>query len=346
VRLSELAFAMVLGALIPVVSLPAFNLAGQSQEPVRPLPFSLDIGAQLQLRYTHEEPEGTGEFRVRRARVALSGIAYERFSYAVQIDLRGSGNRLLDANVRYSPDPRLTLWAGQGKVSFGRQHLTSSRNLQFVDRSIADDRFAVDRQVGMSLTARSANRQVELTGGVYNGEGIASPTNANGRFMTVGRVTLAPLGSIPLTESSHDYPDNPRVTLGLAALRNTLGDGPESTALTRFNGDAAFRLKGWNAFAEIFHERSTPSGLDSTTSRGWHLQAGYLFPGSGHELAGRVAVVDPGAEAEAGRTETGVAYSRYLQGHGAKLQADFRNIRPDGAGDSSQELRVQLQVAF
>lgn len=48
----------------------------------------------------------------------------------------------------------------------------------------------------------------------------------------------------------------------------------------------------------------------------------------------------------AGLVETGVAYSYYLRGHDAKLQADFRRIEDKLAGEREPEFRLQFQLAL
>ena len=59
-----------------------------------------------------------------------------------------------DANVNYDFTKGKKLFmlkAGQYKVPFGRQQLTSSGNQQFVDRSVVSDTFARGRDIGVQL---------------------------------------------------------------------------------------------------------------------------------------------------------------------------------------------------
>ncbi|MEX1257532.1 MAG: porin [Gemmatimonadota bacterium] len=330
----------VLGAATPAEAL---------QEPEDP-PFTMSPGARVQVRYTGTEPEGpedgTNTFRVQRARLSLSGEAYERFSYGIQADLSGSGGTLLDAYIRLAATDALTVWFGQGKAYFGRQWLNSSANLQFVDRTIVHSRFNADRQQGVALLGRAAENRVEVNLGLYNGEGIGRSVNSDNRFMTVGRIVFTPWGSYSPVESAHDYPEDPRLAIGVAGLRNTTGgEEEEEVQITRFNTEIAFKLRGFSATAEVFGEWVDPVGGVEETASGWYVQGGILFPGLHHEVAARVAGVQPDAP-NADRTELGLAYSYYIRAHNAKIQADIRNIHEDGTDLDTRELRVQFQLAL
>jgi phosphate-selective porin OprO and OprP len=327
---------------------PAAAQSANAQEP----PFTLRTGARVQIRATHAAPADAPDMTalsIRRARLSLSGAAYHHFNYAIQLELAGASARLLDANVTSTLAPWATIWAGQGKAFFGRQQLTSSGNLHFVDRTIVDGRFAAGRQQGLGLTGRLADGRVEYNAGVYNGNGINQTTNPNNRFMTVARVVAMPLGAYAPVESAHDYPAAPRLAVGLSALDNTTGEGATETGIRRVNAEAAFKLRGLNMTAEFYREWAEPHAAAQVVTDGWYYQAGYLLPGRTHELAGRWAVIAPHAAdaANAGDTiETGVGYSYYFAGHRAKLQTDLRNVRAVAADTDHRELRVQLQLTL
>jgi len=306
----------------------------------------MNIGAQLQFRFTQTAPDGGGSFRVARARLVFSGTAWEHFSWMLQPDLGGSSSRLLDANARVAIAPGTTIWFGQGKAWFGRQRLTSSRNLHFVDRTIVDARFSADRQQGVALIARPAGDRVEVNVGIYNGDGINRPANSNDRMMTVARIVLTPWGAYAPVESAHDFPEDPQLALGISGLRNTLGSGAEEVELRRFNVESAFRLGGLNMTAEVYRESARPAAAPSTLTLGWYGQAGYLFPGGRHEVAGRYAGIFPDTLEPGDEVETALAYTHYLNGHNAKVQVDLRNLSSDQADRDRQELRMQLQIAF
>jgi len=324
------------------LALPAPGMARQSADP----PFTMNIGAQLQFRFTQTAPDGEGSFRVARARLVFSGAAWDHFSWTLMPEFGDSSTRLLDANARVAIASGATLWFGQGKAWFGRQRLTSSRNLHFVDRTIVDARFSADRQQGIALIAKPSGERVEVNVGIYNGDGINRPANSNDRLMTVARVVVTPWGAYAPVESAHGFPEEPQLAFGISGLRNTLGSGVEEVELTRLNLEGAFRLGGLNMTAEAYRESARPVEASSTLTLGWYGQAGYLFPGGRHEVAGRFGGIFPDTPEPGDEMETGLAYTNYLNGHNAKVQVDLRNLSSDQADRDRQELRLQLQIAF
>lgn len=316
-------------------------------------PFTMRIGARVQVRATHSDPENGDAitaFGIRRGRLSASGAAYEHFNYAIQLELAGSNVTLIDANIRSTLSPFATLWFGQGKAFFGRQQLNSSGNLHFVDRTIVDGRFSAGRQIGFAVTGSPAGSLLEYNVGIYNGEGPRRPANTDNAFMTVARLVFTPWGSYSPAESAHDYPDSPRLALGLSGLKNTVHGGTDNeTGITRMNAEAAFKLNGINMTGEFYREWADPAASDSEsfTTDGFYAQGGFLFPDRKHEIAARWAVIQKPSTTEGagGRVETGIGLSRYFRAHSAKLQLDLRNLLDRATDASDREVRLQFQLA-
>lgn len=312
--------------------------------------FTLRIAGRLQVRYTYEDPDegdSSGSFRIRRGRLGLSGTAFEKWNYAVQLELPGSGGtQLLDANLSYRLSPMATLWLGQGKSYFGRQQLNSSGNLHFVDRTITNGRFTPGRQQGIALVGQNESRTFEYNLGLYNGNGINQSRNDNDDYMTVARAVWTPFGAYSPTESAFDYPGSPKLALGVAGMTSTEGAGADAVDVTRLGLELAFKIRGLNMTGEYFTEEADPVAGPSADTDGWYYQLGYLFPGRQHEIAGRYAVISPDSPASSDQVETGIAYSYYMNRHSLKLQTDLRNIEDNALGTDDRELRLQLQLAF
>jgi phosphate-selective porin OprO and OprP len=310
--------------------------------------FSMNLGTRFQLRYTYTDPdEGpeVGSFSVRRARFSVYGDAYRHFNYALQLEMAGSAVQLIDANIRYRVASMATLWAGQGKAYFGRQQLVSSGNLNFVDRSEADTRFSAKRQAGIALIGQNESQTFEYNLGIYNGNGI-NTANDNGKYMKTARVVLTPFGAYPLTESAHDYPESPKLAIGVAGLHTTEGVSSDETGITRLNIESAFMIKGFNFMGEFYLENAEPVNMSSYQTIGWYTQAGFLLPGRRNEIVFRYAVIDSEENFTSDLVETGVAFSHYFYGHRAKLQADLRNINWVNLDSHTLEFRIQLQVSI
>lgn len=321
----------------------------RSPEIIRTDNYSMTLGSRLQIRYGYlnrENGDDQSNFGIRRARLSLSGDAYNRFRYAMQLGLAGSSVNLLDANIRYEVAPMVTIWAGQGKALFGRQQLTSSGNLHFVDRTAVDGRFSAGRQAGVALTGQNESQTFEYGVGIYNGNGINS-ANINNKHMKVARLVLTPFGSYSPAESAHDYPDSPRFAIGVSGLHNTIGSGDSEADIIRLNVEAAFKVHGFNTSGEFYREELSPSGSSNGFyTTGWYLQGGYLLPDRRNEIAVRYGVISPDTSSNTDQTETGVSVSHYIMQHRAKIQADLRSLTQNGPDTRNVEFRLQLQISL
>lgn len=314
------------------------------------VPLTIRPSGQLQLRFlgTSQEVDDnstrSGTFLIPRARLGVEGTAYENFGYQLQLDLGASSGQtsLIDASVRYRIAPIATLWMGRGKAPFGREQLTSSKNLNFVDRSIVDQRFAARRQQGVSLRGQNDDQTFEYAVGAYNGSGTTGDP-----FLSVARLVWTPFGAFPPVQSAHDYPENPRLAVGISGMSSPEG-GPTDEDLDRMNVEVAYTTRGVNMTGELFREwlDPQPDALPGTTTDGFFYQVGYLFGNRAHELAGRLAMVDV-REAEQQRSEYGLAHSYYMQQHRLKVQTDLRYLTDERAFvEDRVEVRTQLQIAF
>jgi phosphate-selective porin OprO and OprP len=320
----------------------------RSPEVIRTENFTMTLGSRLQLRYAFMNPDegdSNGTFGIRRGRLSMGGSAYQHFRYAMQLELSGGSVSIIDAHISYQMAPMATLWVGQGKAHFGRQQLNSSGNQNFVDRTIVDGRFSAGRQAGAALVGRSEAQSFEYGLGVYNGTGI-NTANDNNKYMVVGRAVWTPLGAYSPVEGAFDYPDSPRIALGVAGLATTIGAGEARADVTRLNVESAFKLRGFNATGELYWEESDPAGGEKLNTTGWYAQAGLLLPNRRIEIALRYAVISPDADIDGDVIETGVAFSHYFHEHRAKLQADVRNVERRLLGTDDVELRLQIQLTL
>ena len=128
--------------------------------------YEIRLRLRLQLRVSHpsdDDPVTADDFAaaartsldVRRARLKLDGHAIRPWlGYEFEYDL--GGRRLYDFRVTLGRLPWLTVLVGQGKADYNREQSDSSSEQQFAERSIVDDVFTLDRQVGVELTGRCA----------------------------------------------------------------------------------------------------------------------------------------------------------------------------------------------
>ena len=97
--------------------------------------------------------------RVKRLRLRFDGYIYSpKLVYSVQLGFtgydaetlpNGSTNIVRDAIVYYVPNAAWNIGFGQTKIKANRARINSSSALQFVDRSIVNSEFNLDRDFGL-----------------------------------------------------------------------------------------------------------------------------------------------------------------------------------------------------
>ncbi len=336
--------------------------------------FELKFGGRLQLRYTNSDPDGPdntmSEFKIRRAKFFLTGYAYKPWlKYKVQFNTVGSeftdtkGNKtegflLEDFFVDFAKNRHASVRAGQYKVPFGIQELTSSGAQQFVDRSITSDEFAPSRDQGVELFGDFfKNRTLAYDLGVFNGNGLDRKTNDNNQFEYVARVHLDPAGPYKLEESATDNPDKVLWTIGAGWLLNkknaasAVGSTGPYDDVTSLEGFFALKYKRFSAVADYYARTMSPDAGVDVDSNGYIAQVGWFFVPKKFEVALRAAQIDPNTDSASKddkKMEGRIAFNYFMRAHYLKLQADLGRIRQeDPAGNmDTNEARVQFQIIF
>jgi phosphate-selective porin len=113
--------------------------------------FQLSLGGRGQFQYQYLDKDDvngpaqdTSVWKIRRFKVYMGGYAFNQdLTYRVQVDLAKSGTAQMldDAWINYRFTDAAQLQAGQFKMPFSREELTSDGALQFVDRASAVDAF-------------------------------------------------------------------------------------------------------------------------------------------------------------------------------------------------------------
>lgn len=306
------------------------------------------------------------ELRVRRLRLKLNGFVYDpKLTYYIQLsfsrgdmDWRGpedseinlSPNVLRDAVIYYNPTENLRFGFGQTKLPGNRQRVISSGDQQFVDRSLVNATFNIDRDFGFFVHFKTG--LFNLSGAITSGEGRNVLTSSNGLAYT-GRVEYLPLGRFT-GENDYIEGDLEREPLPKLSLGSTLsyndgamreggqvgGDLFAPRGIRTIEFDALFKYKGW-AFYNEFMQRHTsnPVTEESGTNEimyvydgeGYLSQLSYLFRNN-FEIAARYLVIVPDDrlydnpdfpmiyEPQVRQIELGV--TRYIIGHRLKIQAN------------------------
>ncbi len=369
--------------------------------------FHLAMSGRIQVLYTFNDREtdinttatstspgdrDTSSFRLRRGRLEWDGHAFTKdLKYHFTLETPGlataGATHLLDYYVNYSGLPEVgkyvAIKGGQFKVPFSRQRLNSSSSLQLVDRSIVNNEFNLDRDVGVDFHRELFGEKFEYHLGVFTGHGINRRNeNADNNMLYVGRIAWHPFGFFDYKETDYDYSETLKATLGFAAARNAGGEirtGSVRTAVSDdlymniFTWDGALKYKGFSLLGEAFlRNLREPAGVSTRSNRsnaiGYMVQGGYFLIPKRLEMAARYAWLDREFNKDKSTTailvgggtnrrtlgsdeEITLGLNYYFNGHKNKLQADvtrldqgfLRTSSTSRVNDDKETWRFRLQ---
>lgn len=248
--------------------------------------FRLGVGVfgqlQLTIRHREGERETLTAFEVRRARLKLSGHAFDpKTKYYVHLAFSPRDLQVVDGRVTKTPIfdwivsfehlRDLSVRAGQYRVPFSRQRRVSIGKLAMVDRALANFEFNLDRDVGFDLYSDDVAGLgvLRYAAGVFTGEGRDAYTLSSPRFAYVGRVEVLPLGVFDdYDESDLSRSTRPRLAIGAAYAfvdhaqndRGILGAAPldgGTTDIHTVTGDVVFKIAGVTVLAEAYWRHGT-----------------------------------------------------------------------------------------
>src|SRR6266540_7261059 len=142
-------------------------------------------------------------FRLRRARINLTGEFAEHFDFKIEGDFaQGDGLSssrtafsATDIFVNWNQFPAAQIKIGQYKAPFGLEQLTSDTTLYIIERSLPTGAITPERQIGVQLWGKPFTHvwpdQKDLLtyyAGIFNGNGRNITNNDNNEFMYVGRL--------------------------------------------------------------------------------------------------------------------------------------------------------------
>lgn len=320
--------------------------------------------ASVRLPGTAQRGDGKGEFRIRRAKTTFEGWFWKpELYYQVQLSWAGPEEGIttqtpledLYINWDASKNQTFQIRFGQYKVPFGRQQMTTSSRLQFVDRSLLAGEFTPGRDIGFQVLGLVADKKIEYHAGIFNGNAASRNANDNAKFRYVARVSFQPWGVVPYAECDFETKDKPLLAIGAEVQNNNLYDataalgpnGPVDLNTTSLGGDAVFWYKGLSIFGEYYHRIRKPEIGTTFHSNGYNLQVGYFLKRDKLELAFRYAGWDPtDLIPNDDQTEVGGALNYYVLEQRLKFQADFRELKDKSRGQTRHELRVHSYVTF
>lgn len=294
-------------------------------------------------------------------------------------DAGPSRTPILDWYAEFDYLRDLTFRIGQYKVGYSRQRVVSSGNLQMVDRSAANGEFNLDRDIGFDFRSKDflGLDRLKYYAGVFMSEGRDAFEFDDFHLMYLARVEYLPFGGFKDYSEADLERGKPRLSIGAAygfvddaeRDRGILGSTPSDGGTTDYHNvtaDLMFKWAGFSLFGEFYWrdgkrrygDATIDDGMgnqipapreDARNGLGWSVQPGYVVPRIPLEISSRYSQVRGlGNDTSMGdRDEVGGAISYYFAEHPLKLQADyFRKWDDAGISDGTDQVRVQLQVAF
>lgn len=364
--------------------------------------WSMKFGLRFQQLYVGENvisdadgiQPGTSTFLIRRARLKFGGFAFSpKLKYKIELGVSNKDLGKVDATTNFAPRMILDavlkwnfyqnfeLWGGQTKLPGNRERVISSANMQFVDRSMLNKNFNIDRDMGVQLRHHftfGKNFLVREMFALSQGEGRNVVQNNIGGLQYTGRLEFLPFGKFsgkgdyvgsdikrektPKLSIAGTYNFNDRAVKTKGSQGSYMTDATTSNVDGYFNSnvttifaDMMFKYKGISVMGEyafldanVINHYSADSTSTATVSAGsgLNLSVGYLFKNN-WEVAGRYTTFTPnvliGKENEQRYT---LGVSRYIVGHALKVQGDVTYKAKDNSTSSALMYRLQVDIHF
>ena len=335
--------------------------------------------------YSGEDKSISGGAQLRRCRLKFSGYAFNpKLEYKAEIGLSssdistsaedgrtgGASRLVLDAVLKYEFVDGWNVWVGQTKLPGNRERVVSSGDLQFVDRSLVNSRFNIDRDMGFQIHGNigKGTLKVQPKFALTMGEGRSVSSDNLGGLNYTGRIDILPLGEFAGKRSEYVFSDferqpKPKVAFGVtynyndraARQQGQLGSYVKNAAgkylgnsLTHLEADMLFKYKGISSLIEWAKTTGEAGVAGYNTGSGLNAQVGYLFKNN-FELAGagRFTTIN---KATVSRLKSEDQYtlgiSRYFVGHNLKIQSDVTLEQIDGVDKSNIIYRLQFEMQF
>jgi phosphate-selective porin OprO/OprP len=331
--------------------------------------FKLTLGGYIQVNFEDGDVsafEGRfgqtalkDRFRLRRARINLTGDFAEQFDFKIEGDFENSdginSNRTAfsgtDIFVNWHQFAEANVKVGQWKAPFGLEQLTPDPTLIIIERSLPTGAITPERQIGVQLWGKpfaniwpDGKDLLTYYAGIFNGNGRNTTVNDNNNFMYVGRLestlfkgvfgkdSYLKLGADVLN-SRDDKGTNISQTLNL--LVNADGSLspfvlPGADERTAWSVDAWLKMGPFDLIGEYLQEHvrgrtvnGVPPGFANFTTNGFYITAAYYLIPKKLQLAVQWQDLNPGQMGNDGIHSITGGLNYYIQGDDLKLMVDY-----------------------
>ena len=299
-------------------------------------------------------------FRLRRARINLTGDFAEQFDFKVEGDFENSDGlnssrtafEATDIFVNWHQFAEANVKAGQWKAPFGLEQLTPDPSLIIIERSLPTGAITPERQIGVQLWGKPLTNiwpgekdLLTYYAGIFNGNGRNTTNNDNNNFMYVGRLESIPFkgkivgqdSSLKLGADVLNSRDDAGTNISQSLNLLVNADGslspfvlPGADERTAWSVDAWFNLGPFDLIGEYLQEKvngrtvnGMPPGFADFTTNGYYITAAYFLIAKKLQLAVRWEDLNPGQKGNDGiRSITG-GLNYYIHGDDLKLMVNY-----------------------
>jgi len=298
-------------------------------------------------------------FRLRRARINLTGDFAEQFDFKMEGDFGQSdglsGNRTAfsatDIWMNWHQFPAAQVKIGQYKAPFGLEQLTPDTTLLTIERTLSTGAITPDRQIGVQLWGKPLaaiwpDRADLLTyyAGIFNGNGRNITNNDNNNFMYAGRLESTLLNNVfgkgsflklgaDILNSRDDQGTN--ISQSLNLLVNSDGSlspfvlpGPDER--TAWSVDAWLRMGPFDLIAEFLQEHvdprtvnGVPPGFDEFTTDGFYVTGAYYLIPKKLQAVVQWQHLNPGQKGNDGISSIVGGLNYYIRGDDIKVMVNY-----------------------
>jgi len=299
-------------------------------------------------------------FRLRRARINLTGDFAEQFDFKMEGDFGQSdgtsGNRTAfsgtDIWINWHQFPAAQIKVGQYKAPFGLEQLTPDTSLLTIERSIATGAITPDRQIGAELWGKpltsiwpEQKNLLTYYAGIFNGNGRNITINDNNNFMFAGRVELQPFTGKIFAQPSFlklggdvlNSRDEQGVNISQSGNLLVNDDGslspftlPSADERTAWSVDAWLEVGPFDLIGEYLQERvqgRTESGVPpefaNFTTDGFYVTGAYFLVPKKLQAVVQWQYLNPGQKGNDGLYSILGGLNYYIHGDALKLMVNY-----------------------
>jgi len=298
-------------------------------------------------------------FRLRRARINLTGDFAEQFDFKLEGDFENSdglnANRTAfeatDIFINWHQFPWAQVKMGQWKAPFGFEQTTPDTTLYTIERTLPTGAITPERQIGIQLWGKPLavvlpDQPDLLTyyAGIFNGNGRNITNNDNNNFMYVGRLesmlfkdvfgkgSFLKLGADVLN-SRDDKGTN--ISQSLNLLVNSDGSLspfvlPGADERTAWSVDGWLKMGPFDLIGEFLQERvnprtvnGVPPGFDRFTTDGFYVTGGYFLIPKKLQAVVQWQHLNPGQKGNDGISSIVAGLNYYIRGDDLKLMVNY-----------------------